>query len=142
MLFRSDASASLGLYFSDNRTAIVLVFIFSLVYVYLVFFKNILNTKIISLFAVLVFTGLIMFLFTRTSYEFVSYSIISQSTVFQYDSIYSSYLRLLNSGLDTDSLFSGVFGFFSTIAYFLNRSEMWGLFQQVQEEQLLELQKN
>tara|TARA_Y100001958_G_C21208669_1_gene534566 strand:- start:375 stop:1355 length:981 start_codon:yes stop_codon:yes gene_type:complete len=121
-------SASLGLYFSDNRTAIVLVFIFSLVYVYLVFFKNILNTKIISLFAFSIFTGLIMFLFTRTSYEFVSYSIISQSTVFQYDSIYSSYLRLLNSGLDTDSLFSGVFGFFSTIAYFLNRSEMWGLF--------------
>ena len=33
-------SASLGLYFSDNRTAIVLVFIFSLVYVYLVFLKT------------------------------------------------------------------------------------------------------
>ena len=121
-------SASLGLYFSDNRTAIVLVFIFSLVYVYLVFFKDILNTKILLLFVASIFTGLIIFLFSRTSYEFVSYSIISQSTIFQYDSVYSSYLRLLNSGLDTDSLFSGVFGFFSTIAYFLNRSEMWGLF--------------
>ena len=32
-------SASLGLYFSDNRTAIVLVFIFSLVYFYLVVIK-------------------------------------------------------------------------------------------------------
>ena len=121
-------SASLGLYFSDNRTAIVLVFIFSLVYAYLVFFKDILNTKILLLFVASIFTGLIIFLFSRTSYEFVSYSIISQSTIFQYDSVYSSYLRLLNSGLDTDSLFSGVFGFFSTIAYFLNRSEMWGLF--------------
>ena len=121
-------SASLGLYFSDNRTAIVLVFIFSLAYIYLVFFKNILNTKIISLFAVSIFAGLIIFLFSRTSYEFASYSIMSQSAVFQYDSFYSSYLRLLNSGLDTDSLFSGIFGFFSTIAYFLNRSEMWGLF--------------
>ncbi len=121
-------SASLGLYFSDNRTAIVLVFIFSLVYVYLVFFKNILNTKILTLFAASIFSGLIIFLFSRTSYEFVSNSIISQSTVFQYDSVYSSYLSLLNSGLDTDSLFSVVFGFFSTIAYFLNRSEMWGLF--------------
>ena len=75
-----------------------------------------------------IFIGLIIFLFSRTSYEFVSYSIISQSSVFQYDSVFSSYLRLLNSGLDTDSVFSGVFGFFSTIAYFLNRSEMWGLF--------------
>ena len=55
---------------------------------------------------------------------------MSQSAVFQYDSIYSSYLRLLNSGLDTDSLFSGIFGFFSTIAYFLNRSEMWVYFLQ------------
>ena len=121
-------SASLGLYFSDNRTAIVLVFIFSLVYVYLLFFKNVLNTKLLFLFATLSFTGLIVFLFGRTSYEFVSYSIISQAAVFQYDSVFSSYLRLLNSGLDTNSLFSGVFGFFSTIAYFLNRSEMWGLF--------------
>ena len=69
-----------------------------------------------------------MFLLSSTSYEFTSSSIISQSFEFQYDSIYSSYLRLLNSGNEEGSLFSSLFGLFSTVGFFLNRSEMWGLF--------------
>lgn len=121
-------SASLGLYFSDNRTTIVLVFLFSLMYVYLKFFKNIFNTKFILLLIATFFVGFMIFLLNDTSYKFISNSIISQSSVFQYDSIYSSYLRLLNNGQETGSLLSRVFGFFSMIAFFLNRSEMWGLF--------------
>ena len=69
-----------------------------------------------------------MFLLSSASYEFTSSSIISQSTAFQYDNIYSSYLKLLNSNQERSSLFSSAFGLFSTIGYFLNRSEMWGLF--------------
>lgn len=121
-------SASLGLYFSDNRTAIVLVFVFSLIYVYLIFFKNLLNTKFVFILIALFSTGLLVFLLNDSSYKFISNSIISQSSVFQYDSIYSSYLRLLNSGQETGTLFSSIFSFFSMIAFFLNRSEMWGLF--------------
>ncbi len=121
-------AASLGLYFSDNRTAIVLVFIFSLIYIYLILFKNLFNSKFMLFLIAIVSIGLLIFLLNDNSYKFISNSIISQSFVFQYDSIYSSYLRLLNSGQETGSLFSSVFGFFSMIAFFLNRSEMWGLF--------------
>ena len=120
-------SASLGLYFSDNRTAIVLVFLLSLLYVYLLFFKKIINPKFLVLFAFIFSVGFISLLMASTSYEFTSTSIISQSLNFQYDSIYSSYLNLL-LGQEDGSISKMLFGLFSTLGYFLNRSEMWGLF--------------
>ena len=120
-------SASLGLYFSDNRTAIVLVFLLSLLYVYLLFFKKIINPKFLVLFAFVFSVGFILLLMASTSYEFTSTSIISQSLNFQYDSIYSSYLNLL-LGQEDGSISKMLFGLFSTLGYFLNRSEMWGLF--------------
>ena len=120
-------SASLGLYFSDNRTAIVLVFLLSLLYVYLLFFKKIINPKFLVLFAFIFSVGFILLLMASTSYEFTSTSIISQSLNFQYDSIYSSYLNLL-LGQEDGSISKMLFGLFSTLGYFLNRSEMWGLF--------------
>ena len=120
-------SASLGLYFSDNRTAIVLVFLLSLLYVYLLFFKKIINPKFLVLFAFIFSVGFISLLMASTSYEFTSASIISQSLNFQYDSIYSSYLNLL-LGQEDGSISKMLFGLFSTLGYFLNRSEMWGLF--------------
>ena len=120
-------TASLGLYFSDNRTAIVLVFILSLLYVYLLFFKKIINPKFLVLFAFIFSVGFILLLMASTSYEFTSASIISQSLNFQYDSIYSSYLNLL-LGQEDGSISKMLFGLFSTLGYFLNRSEMWGLF--------------
>ena len=120
-------TASLGLYFSDNRTAIVLVFLLSLLYVYLLFFKKIINLKFLVLFAFIFSVGFILLLMASTSYEFTSASIISQSLNFQYDSIYSSYLNLL-LGQEDGSISKILFGLFSTLGYFLNRSEMWGLF--------------
>ncbi len=121
-------SSSLGLYFSDNKTAIVLVFILVLTYIYMTFFKDLISYKPVLIFILLFFTGFTVFLLNGASYEFASNSIISQSNAFQYDSVYSSYLRLINSGKETGTLFNSIFGFFSSIAFFLNRSEMWGLF--------------
>ncbi len=121
-------SSTLGLYFSDNKTAIVLVFVLALTYIYLKLFKDLISFKPILFFILLSFTGFVVFLLNGASYEFVSDSIISQSNVFQYDSVYSSYLRLINTGKETGTLFNNVFGFFSAVAFFLNRSEMWGLF--------------
>tara|TARA_S200000501_G_scaffold239210_1_gene224130 strand:+ start:586 stop:2520 length:1935 start_codon:yes stop_codon:yes gene_type:complete len=120
-------SASLGLYFSDNRTTIVLVFLISVLYIYLLFFKNIITPKFLALSSFIFFVGLILLLRGSTSYEFTSTSIISQSLDFQYDSIYSSYLNLL-LGQEDGSISKTLFGLFSTLGYFLNRSEMWGLF--------------
>ena len=121
-------SSSLGLYFSDNRTVIVLVFFISITYIYLLFFKELIKFKYLLLLVFVVFLGFFVFLFSNTSYEFASNSIIAQSSVFQYDSIFSSYLRLLNNGQEEVSLFGNIFGLFSTLGFFLNRSEMWGLF--------------
>ena len=121
-------SSSIGLYFSDNKTAIVLVFVFTLVYIYLYLFKNLIGYKYILFFTLFTITGLLLFLFTSTSYDFTSTSIISQSSVYQYQDIYSSYLRLVNTSQEKGSIFNSIFGFFSTVGFFLNRSEMWGLF--------------
>mgnify|MGYP001158765938 CR=1 FL=1 len=121
-------SSSLGLYFSDNKTAIVLVFFVTLIYIYITFFKNLVRYKYLLIFTIIIFTSFLVFIFSGASYEFASNSIISQSSVFQYDSIYSSYLRLINTGEETNPIFSSLFGFFSMVGFFLNRSEMWGLF--------------
>ncbi len=121
-------SSSLGLYFSDNKTAIVLVFIFTLLYIYLHLFKNLINFKYILFFTLITLTGFLLFLFSTSYYEFTSTSIISQSSAFQYQDIYSSYLRLVDTSKETGSVFNNIFGFFSTVGFFLNRSEMWGLF--------------
>ena len=95
---------------------------------YLYVFKNFISYKYILFFTLFTITGFLLFLFTSTSYEFTSTSIISQSSVYQYQDIYSSYLSFVNTSQETGSIFNSIFGFFSTIGFFLNRSEMWGLF--------------
>jgi len=66
--------------------------------------------------------------FSNTSYNFASESLIFKARSFQFDSVYSSYLTLINNNYESKSLFSGLFSIFSVVAFFLNRSEMWGLF--------------
>jgi len=121
-------SAALGLYFSDNRTAMVLVFLLSIIYLYLNYFPLIFNKKRILILTLSIPIGLISIFLMSSGYEFASRSITSQAMYFQFDSIYSSYLKLLNKGFEEGSVFSYFFGFFSSIGFFLNRSEMWGLF--------------
>ena len=121
-------SSSLGLYFSDNRTAIVLVFIFTLFYIYKKMFSEAISNKILMLVGL---AGSIIFLtlvFSDTPYNFASDSLIFKARSFQFDSVYSSYLTLINNNYESKSLFSGLFSIFSVAAFFLNRSEMWGLF--------------
>lgn len=121
-------SAALGLYFSDNRTAIVLVFLLSIIYICLIYFPSIFNKKGILILLFLIPVGFISLYLMSSGYEFASKSITTQAMTFQFDSIYSSYLTLLSNGTESESAFSYAFGFFSSIAFFLNRSEMWGLF--------------
>ena len=121
-------SAALGLYFSDNRTTMVLVFVLSILYLCLIYFPTLFNKKGILILLFLLPFSFISILLMSSGYEFASNSVIAQAMTFQFDSIYSSYLKLLSSGIESESAFSYVFGFFSSIAFFLNRSEMWGLF--------------
>ena len=121
-------SASLGLYFSDNRTAIVLVFICTVFYIYKNMFSEIISSRTLLLASLVSFIIFLIFVFSDTTYKFASDSLIFKARGFQFDSIYSSYLTLINNNYESKSLFSGLFSLFSVLAFFLNRSEMWGLF--------------
>lgn len=125
-------TASLGLYFSDNRTTIILIFISILGYT-LVTNRSLLKInkiKIVSCFAILLSFILIYLVQQNTSapgYKFMSDSIISKALTFQKEYAISSFNSLI-SGLESSHTASILFGFLSFIGYLLNRSEMWGLF--------------
>ena len=125
-------SSGLGLYFSDNRTSILIAFV-----IVLFFFVRANNQvmdivkkhskKIKISFSSAVIVLIYIFLQTDT-YNFYSESILGNSQLYQYDSIFSSYLNLLNSSFEEENFLFYVFGFFSALGYLLNRSEMWGIF--------------
>ena len=122
-------SASIGLYFSDNRTSIVLVFLIIVIYFLktlnfnIQFSRKYLRTSIFSLILISIYIY-----FQTETFEFYSLSILSNARLYQYDSIYSSYLLQLNESYDQKSLLYYLFGLFSSIGLMLNRSEMWGIF--------------
>ena len=121
-------SASAGLYFSDNRTAMVLVFALSIIYIYKKLFSSQINKRFALIFIFSLIIGFSLILFLNTSLKFASDSLWFKAGSFQYDSIYSSFLSLINSNYESNSIFSYIFASFSILAFFLNRSEMWGLF--------------
>jgi hypothetical protein len=118
----------LGLYFSDNRTAMILVFIFTTY-----FLLNESKYKKIGLISAGgIFTGLLLYLigfesFTY-SYEFVKTRLFMQANYYQYDTVFSSFMIWMNENQNNGSLLRTLFDLFSTLAYFLNRSEIWGIF--------------
>ena len=122
--------SGIGLYFSDNRTSIVIIF-FIILFLFIKSLKPQLllqvsmQRKIILLVSLF---GLLYFFFQSETYVFYSESLISNSRNIQYDSIFSSYLILLNNSFEQENLLYYIFGFFSAIGYLLNRSEMWGIF--------------
>lgn len=128
-IYTGVISASIGLYFSDNRTSIVLVFLI-IVYYFLKlldfniqFKRKYLRTSIFSLILISIYVY-----FQTDTFEFYSLSILSNSRIYQYDSIFSSYLLYLNESYEQKSLTYFLFGLFSSIALMLNRAEMWGIF--------------
>ena len=122
--------SGIGLYFSDNRTSIVLVF-FVIVSSFIKSSKPKLFVKVSSQRKLILFISLLglLYLFTLSdTYSFYSESLISKSRIIQYDSIFSSYLILLINSFEQENLLYYIFGFFSAVGYLLNRSEMWGIF--------------
>ena len=125
--------SSFGVYFSDNKTSIVLVFISVLIYFYTKHLKDILNSKfIVQMLLVFLITGVVVltvgFANTQASYEFASLSLIQKAFLSQYDSIFSSFLLLLDDAYTNNTIFKHIFSFIGVIAFLLNRSEMWGVF--------------
>jgi hypothetical protein len=126
-------ASSFGLYFSDNRTAIYLVFLIILFYMYLVnddYHFSITGRSKIIIFSTGFIALILLFQFQDflVSYQFMSQSLITKVKVFQFGNIPSSYAILLAEGVEKSTFFSYVFSFISFVAFCVNRSEMWGLF--------------
>lgn len=121
-------SSLLGIYFSNNRTAMLLAFLFSA----FLFIENKSYKK--QAIYLLSFTGSILLLYLfgidDLTYEldFITSRIIVNANIYSFEGISSSFTRWLNSNYANKQLFSGLFGGFSFIGYFLNRSERWGIF--------------
>ncbi len=118
----------LGLYFSNNRTVMVLVLILSVhLFISKSKYRKVLLTSIYSLSAILIIY-VIGFEKTSYSYDFLSSSLSSQAKYYQYDTVVSSFLNWIYKGFEEGGLLTYLFGLFSVISYFLNRSEIWGIF--------------
>ena len=109
----------------------VLVFVLSVIYIYKKLFSSLISKRSLFISICLLISGFLFVLFANTSLKLASDSLWFKAGSFQYDSIYSSFLSLINSNYESNSLFSYIFAFFSVLAFFLNRSEMWGLFSHV-----------
>tara|TARA_Y100000389_G_scaffold76692_1_gene73426 strand:+ start:1180 stop:3144 length:1965 start_codon:yes stop_codon:yes gene_type:complete len=118
----------LGLYFSDNRTAMILVSIF-IIYLFL---KDTKYKKIGLMLSAGFLISLILYLigfesFTY-SYEFLKDQLFVQANFYQYDTVYSSFIIWMKESYNSNGVLNNIFSLFSVLAYFLNRSEMWGIF--------------
>ena len=85
--------ASIGLYFSDNRTSIFLVFLIITIKFLKTMNLNLpINSKYLRFFVVSTFL-VSMYIYSQSeTFEFFSLSILSNSRLYQYDSIFSSFL--------------------------------------------------
>jgi len=125
-------SSSIGLYFSDNRTSIVLVFLSIFLCFYFKYFAYLVKNTYLKY--GIIFVPLLLLLPIIGSnnlnlyLEFMSGAMIRKAQSFQFDTIYSSYLSYLNDAYENNKLISKFFSFLSVLAYLLNRSEIWGLF--------------
>tara|TARA_B100000131_G_C18125449_1_gene614510 strand:+ start:2767 stop:4728 length:1962 start_codon:yes stop_codon:yes gene_type:complete len=118
--------AFLGLYFSNNRAA----FLF-LVFVLIYFFTQDLSKKIrligFILFSIF-FLYLVGFQNLGYDYSFTSNVLSDQANNYQYESIESSFLEVLNNEETQKGVSNSMFKFISAGAYLINRAELWGIF--------------
>lgn len=126
-------SSGIGLYFSDNKTSIVLVFLIAISYIFLDNLDFSKTTRIVVVLS-FIFISIAALYFVigkdnlSTSYEFMNTRLIEKAEFYSSDNMYSSSLSYIQESDSKDSIFKLVFGIISTISLLLNRSEMWGVF--------------
>lgn len=121
-------SSVVGLYFSNNRTSALLVFLFcSYLLVENKPYKKIMLTISSSVFIIVL---LYMFGFEDLTYnyDFIKSRVYVNSLGYTYDAHKSSFVIWLTKNFDSSSLSATFFVLLSVLGYFLNRSEIWGLF--------------
>ena len=127
-------SSSLGLYFSDNKTSIVLVFLLTLYYFYINsnFNDFKLSKNIFKLIIIIVGLAVLFVIIGAdnllSSYEYMSTTLYLRASSYQISSTPSTSLNFILFSIDNNLFFKYFFGLISSIAFLLNRSIMWGLF--------------
>ena len=118
----------LGIYFSNNRTSMLLAFLFSayLLIEHKSYKRN--ATLLLSFFGMILLTYLVGVDDLTYELDFITTRITANTNSYSFEGINSSFSRWLNTNYGSGGFLSGIFGFFSFIGYFLNRSQRWGIF--------------
>lgn len=118
----------LGLYFSDNRTSILLYI--SFVLIFLIFKSKYKKVLLVlgPIFFILTLVYLVGFQNFQFPYEYMSSFLYKKGLDYKVYYETSSFLNLLEKQYDNNSIFVFLFGLFSSISFLLNRGELWALF--------------
>lgn len=120
--------SSLGLYFANNKTVLILV----LLLVVSLIIKELNLSKSIQLSLILFFSASFVLIvgFTNLTYpyEFSSITIYEQALKYKDPTTVSSAMNLFIDAFEKQNFLFHLFSFFGYISYLLNRSELWGIF--------------
>lgn len=120
--------AILGLYFSDNKTVILLVSFILISYLYVNFKIPKIWFIFLILCLVLLSINIIGIQNLTYPYERTSNELISQAFRFVDINNTSSAFKIFSDAFEKNNFLKLIFGFISFISYLLNRSEVWGIF--------------
>lgn len=118
----------LGLYLSNNKAAtfLLMVSLFLVLRNSYSFHKK--YEYLFYLFSIIFLLYLVRFENLTFSFNFTSEKILEMATIYGFDYDRSSAYEYLTSAAGSNYLVYSVFSLFSSFAFFINRSELWGLF--------------
>ena len=118
----------MGLYFSDNRT-VMLILLGFIIFKFLIKYKQ---KKYLTVPVSLSFISLSIYIIGYQNfiypYEYLSTFLFNKALDYKIYYETSSFLNFLETKYNSDNLFTFIFGMFSVISYLFNRSELWALF--------------
>lgn len=128
LIFFSIPILLLGLYLSNNKAAFVAL-------IYICMLKILRETEITYFKKNLIYIILLSLVFLSVGYSNVFYSIEAASNsifdsanFYAFEKNYSSALLYINANLNNSSIIIWIFKLISVFAFYINRSELWGLF--------------
>ena len=131
MYYLGVTASLFGLYFSNNRAALIL-FIFVAIVLYLSEY-SFANNKLyiiggLSFLFLLFISWLIGFNNFTYSLEFIQNYTYSKALGYDTEGITSTFFNMLSDSYLNKSFYNSIFGLVGIFAFFLNRALMWGLF--------------
>ena len=118
----------IGLFVSNNRAALLSIFICLFIFLY----KEKVKLKSINyvMVGIIFVTFVILVGLNNFSYsiDFLKDSLVNQGVFYSSGETLSSSLNYLVEARDSNKIIYGLIGFISIVGFFVNRSELWGIF--------------